>query len=249
MKRQARPIGLTMLIQSVHSKQQLPDKAIHQIINYSLNHNLCYNNKPATIEVLADLLGISKAEAYRHYIAHTARVANLVNPKDIQGLYLGQIFSLLAGASGTLRDIGTQKRILQAAQGNDYVPFLSSEVGNILSSEMKAFETMTKLAEAMLKGVDPRAMPQNPSDQPTNEKAIGVNEAMKMLEAKGQLGLTYGQEANTPLANKYLIEAHIPEVIANKQVGNTDDEKLAKMNKNHHRNRRAKQLDLDEDAE
>lgn len=246
MKRKARPLGLTHLAQAIHYKHQLPDKAIHQLINYSLNHNLCFNNKPATIEVLADLLGISRAEAYKHYIEHTARIANLVNPKDIQGLYLGQIFGLLAGASGTLRDIGTQKRILQAAQGNDYVPFLTEQVNSILGTEMAAYEKMAKMGEAMLKTVDPRAMPSDMPGGPNSEKAIGVQEAMKLLEAKGQLKLEYGAQANKQLAITHKL-VDMPEVIANKQIGNTDDEALSKMGKAHHRNRRAKELNLDEE--
>lgn len=247
MKRQARPLGLTLLTQSIHTKQALDDKTIGQLINYSLNHTLSYNNKPFSTDTLAYMLGISPAEAYKHYIKHTARVANLINPKDIQGLYLGQIFGLLAGASGTLRDIGTQKRILQAAQGNDYVPFLTEQVNSILGTEMAAYEKMAKIAQALTTGVDPRAMPQPADQAPGNEKAIGVNEAMRLLESKGQLGLNYGEENNKHLPiTKELLQ--LPEVRANKQQGNTDDANLAKMGKAHHRNRRAKELDLDEES-
>lgn len=246
MKRKARPLGLTMLIANVHNHIQLDDKAIHQIINYSLNYNLCYNNKPATIEVLANLLGLSKAQAYKHYIEHTARVANLVNPKDIHGLYLGQIFDLLAGASGTLRDIRSQKAILQAAQGNDYVPFLTEQVNSILGTEMAAYEKMAKMAESLTKGINPNALPQPAEQSGPDAKPIGVNEALKLLEANKQLTLSYGEEHNKPLAQAYLTEA-IPEVRANRQVGNTDDAALVKMHKKHHTTRRAKELDIDEE--
>lgn len=246
MERKARPLGLTLLAQSIHSRQTLDEKAIHQLINYSLNHNLCYNNKPATIEVLANLLGISLAAAYKHYIEHTSRVANLINPKDIQGLYLGQIFGLLAGASGTIRDIQAQKRILQAAQGNEYVAFLSGELNNLLSTEMGAFEKMVKMTEALTKTIDPRALPQ---DAPgAQEKAIGVNEALKLLEAQGQLSLTYSNEQYTSLKESHNL-TQLPVVVANKQTGNTDDERLVKMGKAHHRNRRAKELDIAEEEE
>lgn len=246
MKRQSRPLGLTLITQSITTKQALDDKTIGQLINYSLNHTLSYNNRPFNTETLAYMLGISLQEAYKHYIKHTARVANLINPKEVQGLYLGQIFGLLAGASGTLRDIGSQKRILQAAQGNDYVPFLTEQVNSILGTEMAAYEKMAKIAQGLLPGIDPRAMPQNPAEQETNEKAIGVNEALKLLEANKQLTLTYGEDANKQLAISHNLEG-LPEVRANRQVGNTDDEKLVKMGKAHHRSRRAQEEGIDEE--
>jgi hypothetical protein len=248
IQRKSRPLGLTLLTQSIHSKATIDDKVIGQLINYSLNHNLCYHNKPFTIDTLSDLLGISKATAYKHYLQHTSRVANLINPSNVGGLYLGQIFDLLAGASGTLRDIRSQKQILQVAQGQEYVPFLTEQVNNILGTEMAAYEKMAKIAGALLTNINPNALPQNPNGTP-DEKAIGINEAMKLMEAQGRLQISYGQEANQSLADKYLSNPNVPVVIANQQQGNTEDQALVKMSKNNHRTRRVKELDIDEDPD
>ena len=112
---------------------------------------------------------------------------------------------------------------------------------------MAAYEKMAKIAQSLLPGIDPRAMPHNPDTMETSEKAIGVNEAMKLLEANNQLNLTYGEDANKQLAiSNNLI--NLPQVIANRQVGNMDDTKLVKMGKAHHRSRRAEELGIDEEG-
>jgi hypothetical protein len=246
MQRQQRPMGLSLLLTSIHNKQQLDDKAVYQLINYSLNHTLSYNGKVFTIDSLAELLCISRAQAYKHYLMHSSKMANLINPSDIQGLYRGQIFSLLAGASGTMRDITAQKRILQAAQGNDYVPFLTEQVNSILNTEMAAWEKMAKLAESMTKGIDANAMP---TDTPNAEKAIGVSEALKLLEQNGQLNLDYKPATWMPLREVHKLDEGLPQIIANLQTGNVEDAALVKMenNKMKHKTRRAEQLNLDEE--
>lgn len=111
---------------------------------------------------------------------------------------------------------------------------------------MAAYEKMAKIAQSLTQGIDPRAMPQPADQAASNEKAIGVNEALRLLESKGQLGLNYGEENNKNLPiTKELLQ--LPEVRANRQQGNTDDANLAKMGKSHHRNRRAKELEIDDE--
>lgn len=244
--RKARPLGLSLLCTQLHNKQQLDDKTIGQLINYSLNHNLSWDGRPFTIETLSDLLGISKAKAYKHYLEHTSRVANLINPGDLQGLYLGQIFSILAGASGTLSHIRNQRMVLQASQANEYVPFLTEQLNAILSTEMAAMEKMAKISESLLKGVNPNALPQPNEDSHNAEKAIGVQEALKLLEQTHGKKELYDQKALAPLKAQYLIEG-TPQVIANLQVGNKEDAALVKDNKKHHRSRRSDQYGIDEE--
>lgn len=242
MTRKQRPMGLTLLLTTIQSKQQLDERTIYQLINYSMNHSLSYNNKPFTIETLAQLLNIPIQQAYKHYLQHSSKLATLINPNDLQGLYLGQIFGSLAKSSETMSQIQNQRRMLQASQNGQYTPFLTEQVNSILNVEMGAHKTMVNIAEGMLKSIDPRALPQ--SDSGGGEKAIGVQEAMKLLEAQGQLGLTYSKDSNNHLKQQYLLE-DIPQVIANLQIGNKEDEALVKMNKNHHKNRRQEEYDLD----
>ena len=249
MIRQQRPMGLTLLLTSIQKKSSLDDKVIYQLINYILNHNLSWNHKPLTIEVLAELVGISKAQAYKYYLQHNAKVASLISPKDIQGLYLGQIFQVLAGASETLNHSRQQRRVLQASQGNEYVPFLTEQVNSILGTEMTAYEKLSKITESLTKTIDPRAMPTPPEGQQGTEgdKAIGVAEAIRLLESKGQLGLAYANDNLDGLAKQYQLEDG-PQVIANLQIGNKEDAALIKKdNKAHHRTRRSRELDLDEE--
>lgn len=208
-----RPLGLTLLAQQTrNTTQSLSPDIIQRIISYSLSHSLQLNNKQLTIETLAIYLNMPKTTIMKAYIEYQDKMAKVMigNKDKLQGALL------FLGLNKILEDkarIDNQARILETSQGGVYKAFISSSVNEALGLNMQATKAIVDLYKTLNSNqgnTNSIQIQNNISNTPI--QAVGINEALNILNKEGLLNMDYGAP------NPRLIEAHnlqdMPEVRA-----------------------------------
>lgn len=244
-----RPLGITLLAQQTrnnHNNQISPD-IIQRIISYSLSHSLQLNNKQLTIETLAIYLNMPKTTIMKAYIEYQDKMAKVMigNKDKLQGALL------FLGLNKILEDkarIDNQARILETSQGGVYKAFISTEVNHALGLNLQATKAIVDLYKAISGPNNGTSNPINIQNNISNTpiQAVGINEALNILNKEGLLNLDYGAP------NPRLIEAHnlheVPEVRATHMAKvATDGIAFNTEHKSKHEDRRAIEEGLDLD--
>ena len=243
-----RPLGLTLLAQQTrNTTQSLSPDIIQRIISYSLSHSLQLNNKQLTIETLAIYLNMPKTTIMKAYIEYQDKMAKvMIGNKDRLGGAL-----LFLGLNKILEDkalISRQVGILETSQGGRFKSFVSSAVNESLGLSLHATKAIIDLYKAISGPNNGTSNPINIQNNISNTpiQAVGINEALNILNKEGLLNLDYGAP------NPRLIEAHnlheVPEVRATHMAKvATDGIAFNTEHKSKHEDRRAIEEGLDLD--
>lgn len=226
----------------------LKEKLIQKLIAYVLSAKLMVGDKQITLSNLGDYLNIPNHIIIKHYIRYSEKMGQVFNNQKAGGLAGVIQFEVLAKILEDRAAIAMQQAILTKSQGGQYKPFISSAVNDILNIQLSSTKVMMEYAKMLTPTGPNLAFNQynqfNPANPNPGIKAIGVSEAMHILEEKGVLHISPESFAQLPIASSI---PSLPEVRANHQHGNMDDAKLVKSSKLHHVKRRVKDEGLDEE--
>lgn len=254
-----RPLGLTLLanqIQKTRNKNIIPEQYIESILNYILSNQLQLNNKPLSLQTLAQWLGIPFQTVMKAFLKMNEKAAAVMLPGGGRQQAGALIFFSLQKILESQSEISNQREILKRSQGDRHKAFVTGDLNNVLRMEQDGTKYLLDIAKALsgLNGPTGQFGTNNPmvqmgSNGPntnTSIKSIGVNEALQILQDEGLTDLTFNPHDYEGISKQHQISA-MPEVRANLQIGNMDDAKYmeAKDNKVHHRTRRVRDERLD----
>jgi len=192
--RQPRPLGLTLIAQSLNkSKENSDDELISKLLTYIIKHNLTIGGKRLSIETLSLYLNKPVHIILRLFIRYNNKLSQVMLGNRDQTV--GALFFL--GLKNMLEDkalVEQQAQNLIVAQGVGYKPYLSSAVNDILATNLHATDAFIKLAKAMMPSGPQNAIQINNGEPVGAIKAIGINEAMAILEAEGITKLSYSED-------------------------------------------------------
>ena len=228
-----RPLGTTEMARSLHQLQETKennynndidiintyrDLYIHIIQSY-INTNFKYCNKPINIQAFAYYINIPSSLIETEIFNQSKIQYNLLNEnskEEIYGVIMQQLFS------GALSDRSTalqHANVLLQQQGNQYVPFLSSEVTKALSLTQNSSNVMLQIASRLFGPNASGITINNNNAQQNNASYFGPTEALALIHK--ELGNRPLIEDTNAMNNLYL-EYHLdemPEVNANAQQG------------------------------
>lgn len=209
-----RPMGLTLLARQTQTKQEINTELINKLLHYVFNNQLQINNKACTINELATYLNISNTTVMKAYIEYQNRLAKVMLGNS--GGILGALQFL--GLEKILENealVSNQLRCLQASQGGEYKAYISSSVNEVLGLKMKSTDAILGLFKH-LKPTGPTIAIQNNNGAQSSSaiKAIGMTEALQILDQQGLTNLSYNPQSYTHLHEAHNIGSG-PEVRAN----------------------------------
>lgn len=163
MKRIPRPLGLTFqaLTLSTNPSKQEKKKIQEQLIGQYVAQGTKFNGRNTTIQEFANFIGVSTIELLQMMTKEISRIDNFFaskngNRNQSRALFLGLFF----GAQEATEMARNQATILAKAQGQDYVPFLSSALNQSIANYSSSFKAPTELVKLLDGGSN------NPSNTP-----------------------------------------------------------------------------------
>lgn len=218
IKRQPRPLGLSLLANQLKNNKTNPD-LLSKILHYFLkNTNLEVNKKKLTIETLAGYLNISPHIVMKAYLDYQGKLAKVMmgDGKDSAGVLNFVGFGQILEDQALVSD---QLQTLLIAQNGQYKPFISSTVNDALRLKMANTDMLLKLANILQPRINQTNIQNNLDLQLGNTpagKAIGINEALSLLQEQKMTQLSYSTEANSGLIKAHNLD-EMPEVRATHQ--------------------------------
>lgn len=140
-----RPIGYTYLCQEIHKSQDkdkqedLRKELIRRTIEIYVNNNLQWMGKQMNVTEFATYLNIDTRELLMRMNKEFVRIGNFFDDEKGQAFARAQLFAAIKKGLEISAQVEAQAHVLGTAQGNKYVPFLSSAVnqalGNLINSQ------------------------------------------------------------------------------------------------------------------
>lgn len=262
-----RPKGLTELAPNYKDNKEHIDR---HIISHYINTGFTYCGYPMDINTFSQVTQIEPETITQAMIDHGSSTFNLLD-EGAKGEHLRALFGMALKNSLDDRSRALQQySVLAAAQGHDYVPFVSSEVNKALKLTMESTQGMLQVIRALAGGDTTNILIQNNNTNQVQANYLTTEKALKLMEKqKDDQALLLDEGRRESLVDEYNLN-EMPEVQANKQQGidvdreglgfdkiATVSEGLIKVeddeesNRDRHTNRRAKEeydVDLDADA-
>lgn len=222
-KRIPRPQGLTYLCNRYHQENNpnLKNKALYQIkyllVNHYLTRGFQLNQYQYTPLEYIRLYGITTKEyttITKDIIGRTTGITDLTDNAQVQEAVRVKLLQALNGALGDKHQVESQVRLLLAAQGRGYVPFVTAEVNKILKTNIDATKNLADIAKSLL----PQAGIVINNNNSNRATMVTVEKAVELLETEA----TYLQLASSGSLPDNLLEANlgdVPEIHARHQSG------------------------------
>jgi hypothetical protein len=252
-QRYPRPLGLTSTCHQYNQDKttQNKQKVIKHILRAYINKQMTYNDKPISLSDLAIITDTPEQILYRELCRQVQQYSGILGDGEealnyLRGLNFYALKTILEDKAQCLN----QLQILASSQDGTYKPFISGAVNQALSISLQATKNLTDILKNMAPSpAQTQILIQNQQAQSLNQKGIGINEAMEIIQAQKINTLEYSEEPYQALPIKAEFGT-LPEVRANYQQG-TQDAQLSEISnlqgklKTKHQDRRADQLDLD----
>ncbi len=225
MKRIPRPLGLTILSQTIQ-RDKPDEQTMEKLFSYILHNKLQINGKQLSLRTLGSLLHIPETTVYKRWIEYQNKLSNAFIGKAGNGAGAIGFFSLEAAMEGYLAS-SAQLAVLTRSQGGQYKPYISSSVNEALGQNTAAIRTLLDFYKTM-KGSSPTNALQinnygaSEGTDTTALKSISINEAMKLLEDEGITKIGY-DESLYPTVKSDHLSSDIPEVRATHQEMSKSD--------------------------
>lgn len=201
-----RPLGLTLSLKS-HPKQEnepINDQSLQIILSNYIANNYQLLKRTISIPQLSKYLDIDNMKLTRQLFIYQTKMYNLgeeqLGEQGIKDL-VGGLFSWIL--EDRLR-ISHQASILMASQGNEYKPFISSEVNRSLELMLKSQSGMAQLIglfKDSQKGLQVNIQNNIQANQQGTE-VFTVMDAMKLIQGTHDLS---SEQGNGPNGNKALL--------------------------------------------
>lgn len=247
-----RPLGTTEK-SLAHNKELTPDSKenlYEHVVQHYINQGFQYCQQSYTLEefclyIHTDISYINKHIYQQAKVSHTLLTeegqTDLV--QAIQGLIFG---GALSDRSRALQHLN----VLTTAQGQEYKPFISSEVTRALSTLIASTNNMAQIAKSFMPSADKMIQINQYNNQHQQTNVLTVETALELIEAKGSVPLLSDPEG---IENLYLEHnlGDMPEVQANKQHGYDASKEGLNFAKpaEGHIDRRANSMDVDLDSD
>lgn len=223
-----RTAGTTMLCKEIHNTTQNKEKTRlkkslqENILNRYIQDGFRLNGQTVDITYLAQYLGVPVTRVVKGITKHQVQLAGLTSPENIENTYRALIASTIGGALLDRGRVLEQVDTLKRAQGDSYVPFLSSALNNALKMAVDTHKPIIDLLRQL--SPTPTTLVQNTTQVAIDgqvEKYIGPNEAIQMIDGHREEGvnLLTDPEAQQDLHTIHLDGVDMPEVVATRQQG------------------------------
>lgn len=248
IQRISRPLGFTYLNQQRDKSEEGRTRLTKQVIRIYIDNDFTWNNKPVTIEQLAIQLRIETNTLTNELFRQGKQMGDLMFGKGTEDATRACIFWGFKKILEDKAQISLQSKLLLASQGGQYKPFISSSVNQSLDIGLRATNALLNFTKMLIPS-NPTSQiliqnNSNPNSNPTKpEMAIGIKEALNLIESQSQNPLYYisGPNPNSQPIPEGLTD--LPEVRANlQQMVDTDGAKL--LQKPQHENRRTQELGI-----
>ena len=172
-----RPMGTTLMAMNLSNQKQEEsykkekERFVVYVIKQYINQGFQLNNKPYTLEELANLLEVSNKKLVR-IMSNLRGVFFDIEDREVIKDGLGITVSKIM--ESTMRDrlkIEAQtERIERALNGQDYKPFISSELSKALTNNLSSQKALIDVANLLAKmgSIGP---------QPTNGPTINISQS------------------------------------------------------------------------
>jgi AraC-like DNA-binding protein len=225
-RRHPRPLGTTDLAIKYHKSQNNKDLILlykHIIKNY-VKTSFRLNGISASMEELANYLGLSPARLQVLFLAVTGEMANVFSDKgEVEKALRAVTFSSLEGALADRGRILQHLDMLMFDQQSRYTPFLTAEVGKTLKLLLESHKPVAEIIKMF------SALPattqinilnaQGPTENTNNY--LTVTKAVEALN-ENQTSLQQSPLDMQAIAAEYDL-SHSPEVRATHQHSNVNE--------------------------
>lgn len=234
IKRLPRPLGFTYLSlqlkqekdpsQQTKRKKEIQRKLIEQVVSNGMM--LC--NKQITLQELATLTDMNYMELIREINKGAERISNMFESKEGKNNQFARVafLSLLNEAQELSQSHRNQVSILQASQGLEYAPFLSSALNQALANWNQTLKPRIDLLRFLTgENGNPSAVININNNNNQNTQYITPDMAIKLLQENGHKSLLpdhnqtryEDKDLDTEWERVEAIEGHLPEVNAKYQ--------------------------------
>lgn len=229
IRRIPRRAGLTQKVKTIHStqnknkKERLKEGLRRELLKKYIEEGYSMNGVTMSVSDMAFFLGVSERLVIREVSRALQSLGNLVEGDGLDEAYRALLAMTI---QGTLADRGlvlNQANNLIRAQGNSYVPFLTSAVNSSLKNLMDSSKQMGELVKLL--NPNPSVVINNNQNAGTHQY-LTTSEAIKMVDKRSP-GLLLDPQAQEELGSRHLGPG-IPEITATKQQGfRLEDDALA----------------------
>lgn len=177
-----------------------------------------------SIAQLASYLGVDP-ETIKVYMRDKVLNSRVWDKEQQEKILMGLLGEQLVWAMEDRMDIASQVQILQEAQGNKYVPYLTAELNKALKLRLDSSSSIQNIVRNMSGGGSTNIFNQiiNSGNTVQQQQYITLEEARELIENRQSENIT--EEAKL-LETKYDIKS-LPEVVAYEQgIKATDGSKL-----------------------
>ena len=228
MIRIPRTTGLTALARSYQADpttKRLKQLHTHLLSRY-IHDGFRLNGELVDITTLATYTGLTLAQIVKAITKSTNQLTDLASEQGAQDTQKALLAILINGALADRGRVLQQERTLSLAQGAKYVPFLT---GALNQAQRTMLESNKPLIE-ILKALNPSGTSINITNQNQQAniegKALGPNEAVKLIDAKAASSLLEDTSLQQGLIHEYIDDKDLPEIIATKQQGVDDGSQI-----------------------
>lgn len=218
--RVARSKGLTFRLINLRKepnkrKKELLYKGItRDLLRRYISEGYSLNGRSISVGELAEYFNISLREVMKGINGSVASFMELTNKEGIADTYRALMGLALEGSLADRGLILRQASGLIAAQGNGYVPFLTTAVNQSLKNLLDSQKPILEL----LRSLNPQGgLVINNNIANENGTYLSANEAVILLDKKNQ-PLLANDGAQKQLEGTYM-DGEVPEVIATRQRG------------------------------
>lgn len=226
--RYPRPLGVTSLMVEYHRSEN--EEALDKIRSYMINQWLLSNGQICgkTIEILALAKFLDCDPETIRVQMRDNFLSSKVWDKDHQEEMLNALMGTqLVWALEDRMEVDRQLNLLKTSQGDSFKPFVTAEVNKAISLKLSSSTNLQSILKSMQGGGSINIFNQV-NTQNNQNQFLTKEEAMKMIQDGNQKLLDSKKET-------LYIEAHhniaeLPEVIATKQQGISQDSAVSHIN-------------------
>lgn len=224
IRRIPRPTGVSLLSREYRrtndttTLSNLQNKIIGEYIHGGFK--VCGN--VVNIQGLALYLGMGIGDLMKKVHQQIQMVSGLADGKRLEEMASALIFTSFSNSLQARHIALAQTELLLRAQGDTYVPFVSSTVNHSITNLMAADKSMMQLYSTLKGNNGNQINIHNNASLVQNNQYLTTDQAVKIITDKGHTGLLRRPEMKEQIYLANQIESQ-PEVIATKQANFLED--------------------------
>lgn len=218
-----RPLGFTYLAQTMHTtnneeeKQRIKEKLINKTIDIYVSQGMMLNGKTISLQEMASYLDIPLRNLMKRVNRGFKVISDMFEGDGARenarvGIFRALNFALEGKASAE-----AQLAILMASQGDEYKPFISSEVNKAITNNVNAIKPLVDILKLMMDSQEKPNGTMAPTQNVTQNNNLFLTQdaAISLLNNQPNSVLTNPELLDQAYQNMALLG--VPEVIATKQ--------------------------------